>query len=758
MVRKTPSLAVFFTAILVVSSVASVAGASTVGDGPPAEGVTAQSPAATGELITCQVTGDCPTPNGTADLDKSGAGVDVLIDGSHRGSTLNTFANALSERGFNVDTKQAGQGEGLTAWSDVPADGLSDYDVVVIPVPERPYTDEELRMIHEYVRDGGSLFAVGQWTSPLQGKAADINAVTDPYGLHFNGETNSSLRNIQDPTNKTVEDYDWRVLLHNTVEHPITEGVETVEYDGVGLNVTKMDNITQSPLLYGDEDTYEFTYSTTEERFERGEEIVGAAAAWDIGANGRVVAFGSQKTLTTYIKDSWQNDHVRTDSGRFTTRTVKWLAGAGHLEQPAKPVVERNLAVKGGETPTNESLVIRNDEVAFTIGTETNGPFGALPGGIYDGAAYGMSEDRIAVSEFAADDFGSWVVYESFETRDASGPDGRAVVTATGHVKENPDVEITTEYVLPAGAKHVWINTTMENTGQTAYPANESESLWSGLALSSEGLSAWLPGIGANDRDRYDPSANPELTEPWAALSGERTTYGVWGAEGSFDIYTAASTWADPWLDHTLEAGETEQVDYAFYVGSHGGTAEMSEYYARQHGESLGTVSGTVETTDGTDVAKPDVIVERNGEPYTYTVGNQNGEYSLKLPAGEYTIHADADGFGHRRRDLDRPVRFPGGAGTRQRHDATRRRGHGRADRRPDHGPIGERNDATDGLHRAHPGRPGDLQAPAGELHARVPSRDELHRRAGDQERDRPTRRAGQRHGDDHRATRPLRT
>ncbi len=143
-------------------------------------------------------------------------------------------------------------------------------------------------------QNGGSLFVVGDWTSPLQGHA-EAQDISDPYGLHFNGESDKWLRNIQDPTNKTVEDYEWRVVLHNTGQHPIMNNVDTVEYDGVSLNVTDTDNGTQAPLLYGDSDTYEYTYSTTEKEYPRGERIVGAAATWDIGDNGRVVAFGSQK-------------------------------------------------------------------------------------------------------------------------------------------------------------------------------------------------------------------------------------------------------------------------------------------------------------------------------------------------------------------------------------------------------------------------------------------------------------------------------
>ncbi|MFB6193755.1 MAG: CehA/McbA family metallohydrolase, partial [Halobaculum sp.] len=595
-----------------------------------------------GDLVTCQLQSppDCPTPESTANLSQSGAGVDVLMDGSHRGSTLTTFASALTERGFDVTTKQAGSGEGLMTTD------LSKYDVVVIPVPQRPYTDAELKKIHNYVENGGAIFAVGQWTSPFRGKVADMNAITEPYGLYFNGETNSSLRNIQDPTNTTVEGYDWRVLLHNTVDHPITKGVGRVEYDGVSINVSDAAKGTQSPLLYGDNDTYEFTYSTTEKKYHRGKKVVGAAAAWNIGQNGRVVAFGSQKTLTSYIKESWQAEHVQTDSRRFVMRTMKWLAASGHLEQPEKPVAERGLRIKGGEVPANESIVIRNSEVAYAIGTESKGPFGVLPGGIFDAAAYGMSTDKIGVAAFAANNFGSWIDYQSYDLKDAAGPNGEAVVTATGHLKSNSAIEVTTRYVLPADAKHVWINTTITNTGDTRFPAaNESKEALSGVGLSSESLSTWLPGIGDNEAGRYSPGSNPTLTEPWAALSGDRVTYGIYGAAGSFEVYTASTTWVDPWLQHGLTPGETQQVDFAFYVGGHSGTSPFSQYYAREHGKDLGTITGDIETEAGESVPKATVTVRKNGAAYTYAVGTRSGEYSLQLPPGEYTLQADAEGF-----------------------------------------------------------------------------------------------------------------
>lgn len=613
-----------------------------------ATGTTGGTQAATASAQTtvehCQLENSCPTPNSSVNLNASGAGVDVLIDGSHQGSTFTKFASRLRDRGFNVDTKKSTTG-GLTSWNNSAASGLSDYDVVVIPMPQTAYSEAEQKALDQYVHNGGSLFVVGHWTDPLQGNAEKLNAITDPYGLHFNGENDKWLRNVQDPTNKTVKDYEWRVVLHNTGNHPVVKGVNTVEYDGVSINVTDTENGTQAPLVYGDEDTYEYTYSTTETEYPRGKEIVGAAAAWDIGQNGRVVAFGSQKSLTTYLTEDWQAEHQQTDTRKFLFRTTKWLAASGHVERPDRPVAVTGERIKGGETPANETIVLKNKEIAAAIGTETNGPFGTLPGGIYDANAYGMTTDRIGVAEFAFDNFGSWVTYDSFERKNASGPNGTAVVTANGHVKEHPDVEITTTYSLPAGSKHVWINTTMENTGDQTLPVNETEKLESGAALSSEGLSTWLPGTGDLEESRYSPTKADTLSERWTALTSDRISYGVWGPADSFTHYTASSTWVDPWKVHELEPGEKASANFAFMVSGTGASDGVSAYYNEQQNAKMGSVTGAIRSADGDPVPRATVTASKDGKAYTFTVGSTDGEFDMDLPAGEYTLKATANGF-----------------------------------------------------------------------------------------------------------------
>jgi hypothetical protein len=609
-------------------------------DDRPSAATPAQTTAS--DYVDCHLNDSCPTTNES--LDVSGQGVNVLVDLTKGGASLTAYTDVLLDRGFEVDAKRSTSG-GLTEWEGMPTEGLSDYDAVLIPKPEEAYSDAELEALHEYVQNGGSLMVIGDWTDPLRGDAAKLNAITDRYGLHFNGETNRSLRNIQDPTNKTVEDYEWRVLLHNTVEFPINEGVDRVEYDGVSVNVTDTENGTQVPLLYGDDDTYEFTYSTTEERFRENESelIYGAGAAWDIGDNGRVLAFGSQKSLTTYLTEEWQNEHVETDTREFLVRSMKWLAGAGSLERPDGPVAVRGERVKGGEVPANESIVLKNSKIATAIGTESQGPFGALPGGIYDGAAYGLSTDSVGVFEFAANGFGSWPAYEEFTIENAS--DDRAVVTATGQLQEFPNVEVTTRYVLARGAEHVWMNTTLTNTGDAALPTNESERLLSGAALSTEGQSVWLPGRGEITADDFSYPPASSLADDWVATWGPRVTYGSWGAGDDFSTFEVSSTFVDIWRRNTLDSGETDSFNYTFQVSGGADVSEVNTYKAEREGDALGSLAGNVTSTEGEPVAFPEVAVAEGDEPLVFTTGREDGEYNLSLEPGTYTVGATASGY-----------------------------------------------------------------------------------------------------------------
>ncbi len=144
-------------------------------------------------------------------------------------------------------------------------------------------------------------------------------------------------------------------------------------------------------------------------------------------------------------------------------------------------------------------------------------------------------------------------------------------------------------------------------------------------------------------------------------------SYGVWGGNDSFTSYTGSTTWIDPWLEHRLDPGETRSAEFALFVGEDGSSSATSEYYNKQQGTETGTVTGSIESTDNESVSQATVTASKGDRAFTYTVGSETGTYELELPAGEYTLTADASGFA-----ASEPSPSPSAAAKRQPPTSTR--------------------------------------------------------------------------------------
>lgn len=82
---------------------------------------------------------------------------------------------------------------------------LSGYDVLVLMTPAKDYSPSELADVQEWVRQGGSLFVVVG-----SGFAATLRYLTVPYGIQI------------------YRDYYGQVITADLVEHPITDGVNSL--------------------------------------------------------------------------------------------------------------------------------------------------------------------------------------------------------------------------------------------------------------------------------------------------------------------------------------------------------------------------------------------------------------------------------------------------------------------------------------------------------------------------------------------------
>jgi len=61
---------------------------------------------------------------------------------------------------------------------------LKDYDVLVLKVPGRPFADDEIDAIEEFVRGGGGLLFIGDHTN-VYGHATYLNRVAERFGFRF---------------------------------------------------------------------------------------------------------------------------------------------------------------------------------------------------------------------------------------------------------------------------------------------------------------------------------------------------------------------------------------------------------------------------------------------------------------------------------------------------------------------------------------------------------------------------------------------
>lgn len=87
----------------------------------------------------------------------SETGIDRRTDGEYWTGGISTWGVELVKQGFSVRTND----RAITFGDRTNPLDLSNFDVFVVPEPNRPFTAAEARAVLDYVRSGGGLVAVG---------------------------------------------------------------------------------------------------------------------------------------------------------------------------------------------------------------------------------------------------------------------------------------------------------------------------------------------------------------------------------------------------------------------------------------------------------------------------------------------------------------------------------------------------------------------------------------------------------------------
>jgi len=316
---------------------------------------------------------------------------------------------------------------------------------------------------------------------------------------------------------------------------------------------------------------------------------------------------------------------------RCVTRSC-WLAAALHWGT-AHGAVEAYVGptrIPDGEARAARDITLSNEHLAVAIAVESPAPYGVPRGAIVDVAPVVNGQpqrDRVVFADFIPNNWSAWPnTYQKVEIVER-GPT-QAVVRA---VRDWGKVTLTTTYTLRAGADRLELRTTMTNTGESALTDLLSgQTLWPsagyyfpipGLAQLPEGKAS---GALADRAVAYDEDWFIALHAPYMDSVG--------------------STSKDLFLKHTLRPGESRSFDAWLQVGARGDLAPVVASEIERRQLAAGTLQGAVTSRDGQPVANPVVVIARQGKPYAWTLG-RDGQYAVKLPAGDYSAYATAKGY-----------------------------------------------------------------------------------------------------------------
>ncbi|MCX4026407.1 CehA/McbA family metallohydrolase [Endozoicomonas sp. SM1973] len=317
-------------------------------------------------------------------------------------------------------------------------------------------------------------------------------------------------------------------------------------------------------------------------------------------------------------------------------KTTLTLATSLVLGGLASPFATADVSVKVGPTSIpqgnavgKKDITIQNNKLAIAIAVETAPPWGVARGGIIDIATVKdgvIGSDKASLMDFIPNNWSSWpTTYQKVNV--VKNTPKEAIITTD---RDWEGVTLHTRYRLKANDNKVHVVTKMKNTTKKAY-----DKLLSGYVLWPDGGYLFgVPGMKGAKQGK----ATHALTD-WMSAYDEDWSLGLHAPYFNFINYGSR----DMYLSHQLQPGEERSFEGWLQVGPSGDLSPMVASEIKLKNLPAGTIQGSVVTTSGKTVEKPAIVVEKNGQPYTWVIGDK-GKYSLRLPAGKYNVYATAKG------------------------------------------------------------------------------------------------------------------
>ncbi len=283
--------------------------------------------------------------------------------------------------------------------------------------------------------------------------------------------------------------------------------------------------------------------------------------------------------------------------------------------------------IQSGDARAAGDITLVNEKLAIALAVESTVPYGVPRGAIVDVAPVRggkIGQDQAVFADFIPNNWSSWPNTFQRVSIVERGPD-QAVVRAE---RDWGKVTITTVYTLKSQADRLEIQTTMRNDGDAALVDQLS-----GLTLWPRGgYEFGVPGLPVGFQGKVESALADRFVaydESWAvALHMDDFDHVVNGGKDLFRL-------------HTLQPGASRAFNGRLQVTPSGDLRAVIQADIDRKRSPTGVVRGTVTDRKGVAVDRPVIVIEKQGHPYGWVIG-QKGRYELTLPAGEYAVYATA--------------------------------------------------------------------------------------------------------------------
>lgn len=283
-----------------------------------------------------------------------------------------------------------------------------------------------------------------------------------------------------------------------------------------------------------------------------------------------------------------------------------------------------------GQAEAKGDITLVNERLAVAIAVETAPPWAIPRGALIDAAPVVggvIGADRVTFADFLPNSWSAWPS-DRQTVRVVTDTPGEAVVEA---VRNWADVEIVTRYSLKSGDDSVHIAVRMTNRGPKPV-----ENALSGFVLWSMG--GHFFGVPGLPRQVEGPSTGAmadrivAYDKDWA-IAMHMPGFDRFGFEQK-DLYKRT----------TLAPGESRSFDGWLQIVPRGDLAPIVAAEIGRAGGGVAHISGEVTQAGHKAVAAPVVVVEKDGRPFAWTVG-ERGHYAFNLAPGHYRLYATGEGY-----------------------------------------------------------------------------------------------------------------